>query len=108
MNGTVERHAWITIKRVAARQQKRTCRPCAFENYCHGTLLTTVDEALRWAANMTWNGVSPFMHLVKGTYPKQALKAFAQHNSGNVLKPYLNGISPFPRPKRYLIYLLVP
>jgi hypothetical protein len=54
------------------------------ENYWNGTLLTTVDEALRWAANVTWNGVSPFMHLVRGTYfmqisvPKQVLKAFAQ------------------------------
>lgn len=56
----------------------------ALENYWNGALLTTIDEALRWAANMTWNGVSPFVHLVEGIYPKQIsvpkheLKAFEQ------------------------------
>ncbi|PZO44311.1 MAG: hypothetical protein DCF17_04405 [Shackletoniella antarctica] len=45
------------------------------ENYWNGTLLTTVDEALRWAANVTWNGVSPFMHLVRDVRLNQVPEA---------------------------------
>ena len=56
----------------------------ALEHYWNGALLTTIDEALRWATNMTWNGISPFVHLVEGIYPKQVsvpkheLKVFEQ------------------------------
>lgn len=42
----------------------------ALENYWNGTLLTTIDDALRWASNMTWNGLSPSVHLVEGIYAK--------------------------------------
>jgi hypothetical protein len=42
----------------------------ALENYWHGQMLTTIDKALGWAANMTWNGISPLVHLVAGTYAK--------------------------------------
>lgn len=41
------------------------------EHDWNGAPLTTLDEVLRWAANMTWNGVSPFVRLVEGIYPKQ-------------------------------------
>jgi hypothetical protein len=42
----------------------------ALEHYWNGQILTTIDKALRWAANMTWNGISPLVHLVEGTYAK--------------------------------------
>lgn len=42
----------------------------ALENYWNGTLLTSVETALRWAANMTWNGFNPMVHLVEGNYSK--------------------------------------
>jgi len=71
------------------------------ENYWNGTLLNTVDEALRWAANMTWNGVSPFVHLVEGTYPKQIsvpkneLKVFEQQwQRSEILPKWDISISP--------------
>ncbi|MEL6502143.1 MAG: transposase [Cyanobacteria bacterium J06588_5] len=41
------------------------------ENYWNGTLLTTVEDALQWAANMTWNGFEPLVHLVEGIYEKK-------------------------------------
>lgn len=43
----------------------------ALENYWNGALLTTVETALQWASNMAWNGISPFVHLVEGIYPKR-------------------------------------
>uniref|UniRef100_UPI00148394C7 ISAzo13-like element transposase-related protein n=1 Tax=Leptolyngbya sp. BC1307 TaxID=2029589 RepID=UPI00148394C7 len=42
----------------------------ALENYWHGAILDTVETALRWAANMTWNGFEPMVELVEATYPK--------------------------------------
>lgn len=42
----------------------------ALENYWNGTILTSVEEALQWASNMTWNGFEPIIHLVEGTYEK--------------------------------------
>lgn len=42
----------------------------ALENYWNGTLLTSVETALRWAANMTWNGFNPIVRLVEGQYSK--------------------------------------
>ena len=54
----------------------------ALENYWNGTILTIIDDALRWAANMTWNGVSPLVNLVNGDYPKK-IKV-----SADELEPY--------------------
>ncbi len=42
----------------------------ALENYWNGTILTSVEEALQWTSNMTWNGFEPMVHLVEGTYEK--------------------------------------
>ena len=42
----------------------------ALENYWNGTILSSVEEALQWASNMTWNGFEPIIHLVEGTYEK--------------------------------------
>ena len=56
----------------------------ALENYWNGTLLTSVEEALQWAANMTWNGFEPVVHLVEGIYeknitvPKEELEPYEQ------------------------------
>ncbi len=84
----------------------------ALENYWNGTILTVIDDALGWAANMTWNGVSPLVNLVNGDYPKK-IKV-----SADELEPYKqqwqrsnslpNGMSPLHRPKPYLILLAVP
>ncbi|MDA0268820.1 MAG: transposase [Cyanobacteria bacterium] len=43
----------------------------ALEHYWNGTILNTIDDALRWAANMTWKGISPLVHFVQGSYPKK-------------------------------------
>ena len=56
----------------------------ALENYWNGALLTTVEAALQWASNMTWNGLKPLVQLVDGVYqkqitvPKEELKAYEQ------------------------------
>ncbi len=42
----------------------------ALENYWNGAILDTVEAALRWAANMTWNGFEPIVELVDATYRK--------------------------------------
>lgn len=40
------------------------------EHYWNGTVLDSVSTALKWAANMTWKGISPIVHLVTTTYSK--------------------------------------
>lgn len=57
----------------------------ALEQYWNGTVLTSVDDALRWAANMRWNDFPPMVHLVDGRYPKKItvpndeLEPYKQH-----------------------------
>ena len=38
------------------------------ENPWNGTLLTSIDTALRWAKTMTWRGITPIVHLLGGVY----------------------------------------
>jgi Rhodopirellula transposase DDE domain len=57
----------------------------ALENYWNGTVLDSIESALRWAENMTWNGVSPMVHLLHQNYEK-AIK---------VLPPELETYLPF-------------
>ena len=40
------------------------------ENYWNGTILDSVEAALKWASNMTWKGINPIVHLVENTYEK--------------------------------------
>ena len=40
------------------------------EQHWNGTLLTTVDTVLSWAATMTWKGVAPIVTLVSTLYAK--------------------------------------
>lgn len=42
----------------------------ALEHYWNGAILDTVETALRWAANMKWNGFTPIIELVETVYPK--------------------------------------
>ncbi len=42
----------------------------ALENYWNGAILESVEAAVKWAGNMTWNGIAPIVHLVKTTYDK--------------------------------------
>lgn len=40
------------------------------EQHWNGTLLTSIDVAIRWARSMTWRGVSPLVDLLEGTYER--------------------------------------
>jgi hypothetical protein len=40
----------------------------ALENYWRGTILGSVEVALRWAANMKWNGFTPIVELLETVY----------------------------------------
>lgn len=40
----------------------------ALENYWNGAILDSIEAALHWAANMTWKGLKPIIHLVNTTY----------------------------------------
>jgi len=42
----------------------------ALENSWNGALLSTVDTAVPWAANMHWQGYAPVIHLVEKVYEK--------------------------------------
>ena len=42
----------------------------ALENYWNGTILDSVEAALKWASNMTWKEIKPMVHLVENTYKK--------------------------------------
>jgi transposase len=55
----------------------------ALENYWRGALLSSIEAALRWAANMTWNGFTPVVEWVETVYPKGVKVAAAE------LAPYL-------------------
>ena len=56
----------------------------ALENYWNGAILSSVEAALQWASNMTWNGFEPVVHLVEGIYeknitvPKDELEPYEQ------------------------------
>lgn len=43
----------------------------ALEKYWNGTVLDSVATAFQWAANMTWKGIKPIVHLVERTYEKK-------------------------------------
>ena len=45
------------------------CR-AALENYWNGAILSTVNDAIQWAANMTWKGRTPVIHLIDKVYEK--------------------------------------
>lgn len=57
----------------------------ALENYWNGTVLDSIETTLHWAANMTWKGISPLVHLLEQNYEK-AIK---------VLPPELETYLPF-------------
>jgi Rhodopirellula transposase DDE domain len=42
----------------------------ALENYWNGAILDSVEAAVQWASNMTWNGLKPIVHRVDATYEK--------------------------------------
>jgi Rhodopirellula transposase DDE domain len=42
----------------------------ALENYWNGAILDSVEAAVQWASNMTWNGLKPIVHRVEATYEK--------------------------------------
>lgn len=40
------------------------------EMHWNGTLLSSVNKAIRWAETMTWNSVNPAVHLIDKVYQK--------------------------------------
>lgn len=42
----------------------------ALENYWNGTVLDSIKTAISWAANMTWKGIAPIVHLLDRHYDK--------------------------------------
>jgi len=40
------------------------------ETHWNGTLLNSVETAIKWASTMTWNGVKPVVHLLNKFYEK--------------------------------------
>jgi Rhodopirellula transposase DDE domain len=42
----------------------------ALENYWNGAILDSVEATIQWAANMSWKGIAPIVHLVETTYEK--------------------------------------
>ena len=40
------------------------------ESHWNGTILSTVETALKWASTMTWRGVRPIIELVEGVYER--------------------------------------
>jgi Rhodopirellula transposase DDE domain len=40
------------------------------ENYWNGAILNSIETAIQWATNITWNGQTPTVHLVEGIYEK--------------------------------------
>lgn len=57
----------------------------ALENHWNGTLLDTVDKALKWAGTMTWKGINATVSLLQGPYEKgvklnpSEMEFFEQH-----------------------------
>jgi hypothetical protein len=49
----------------------------ALENYWNGAILDSVEAAVQWASNMTWNGLKPIVHRVEATYEK-GIKVLSQ------------------------------
>ncbi len=45
------------------------CWAC-LENYWNGAILDSIETAIAWSKNMTWNGVKPIVKLVEKTYQK--------------------------------------
>ena len=42
----------------------------ALENYWNGAILDSVEAAVQWASNMTWQGIAPIVRRVQATYEK--------------------------------------
>ena len=42
----------------------------ALEHYWNGAILSTVNTAIQWAANMMWKGHAPVIHLIDKVYEK--------------------------------------
>ncbi len=40
------------------------------ENHWNGTLLSTIETALKWAGTMTWRGLHPIVHQLTGIYER--------------------------------------
>jgi transposase len=40
------------------------------ENYWNGAILDSVETAMQWASNMTWNGIHPVVQWIDGLYEK--------------------------------------
>lgn len=57
----------------------------ALENYWNGAILDSIDTAIEWASNMTWNGISPQIQLFEGNYQKAVVVSSEELET---LKPF--------------------
>ena len=55
------------------------------ENYWNGAILDSIDAAIKWASNMTWNGISPKVQLFEGSYEKGVIASCEELKT---LKPF--------------------
>ena len=57
----------------------------ALENFWNGAILDSIEAAVEWASNMTWQGIQPIVHLIEGIYEKgikvapDELAAYREH-----------------------------
>ncbi len=61
----------FTIHPIIASITKLNVALSALEHYWNGAILDSVETAINWAANMTWQGIKPIVHLVLTTYDKK-------------------------------------
>jgi transposase len=40
------------------------------ETHWNGTLLSSIEKAVKWAGSMTWKGIKPVVHLLEKVYQK--------------------------------------
>ena len=73
----------------------------ALECHWNGSILSTVEAALKWASSMTWNQIQPFVWTLEKTYTrgvrlaKQAYASYeARLNRQADLKPWAVSIAP--------------
>ena len=71
------------------------------ENHWNGAILDSVETALNWAEKMTWNGISPVVHLSTQVYEtgkkltEQEMKVYETKIERNEKLPKWDVVIPF-------------
>ena len=64
------------------------------ENYWNGAILNSIEAAVQWASNMTWNGLYPIVHLVENIYEKGVVASAKELKS---LQPFWERSETLPQ-----------